>query len=383
MLENYVPPYDATVVEKLKAAGAIAVGKTNMDEFAMGSSNENSAFFPTHNPWDLERVPGGSSGGSAAATAAGECIFALGSDTGGSIRQPASFTGILGMKPTYGRVSRHGLIAYASSLDQIGPLSLSAKDMARVMTVIAGKDDFDSTLSDSPNHDFEAEMESLPPSRIAYYKSYLNHKGLDPEIRNRFFGITEKLKELGHEIVETDFEYLEYLVPTYYILTTAEASSNLARYDGIHFGFRSPDADDLNSTYVLSRSQGFGKEVKRRIMLGTYVLSEGYYDAYYTKAQRLRRKIADATNNLLIRNNFILMPTSPHTAFAIGQQTQDPIKMYLEDIFTAQAPLAGNPAISVPAGKHSNGMPFGIQAIGRRFDEGPLLALAKLLMNIE
>lgn len=380
IIDDFASLFSATVVERLLAEDAIIIGRLSCDEFAMGSSNENSVYGPVRNPHNEKLVPGGSSGGASAAVAAGLCHIALGSDTGGSIRQPASFTGILGLKPTYGRVSRHGLIAYASSFDQIGPMGQSVDDIALVMNAISGKDDFDSTLSmkEVPDH---SPQELEQKKRFAYFSSYVNHEGLDPEIRNRFFELIDFLKKEGHEVIEKEFDYLDHLVPAYYVLTTAEASSNLARYDGIHFGRRSENAHDLESTYVMSRSEGFGVEVKRRIMIGTYVLSAGFYDAYYSKAQKIRRIIYNETKTLLVEVDFILSPTSPHTAFEIGSQDQDPVKMYLEDIFTVQANLSGNPAVSIPLGKHSNGMPFGIQAVGKHFAEGDLLSLSKYLMN--
>lgn len=381
ILKGFKSLFNATAVERLIKEDAIVIGRLGCDEFAMGSSNENSVYGPVKNPLDTTKVPGGSSGGAAAAVSAGLCHVALGSDTGGSIRQPASFTGIIGLKPTYGRVSRHGLIAYASSFDQIGPFGTSISDISRVLQVISGKDEFDSTLSINEFNSAIDLQEKEGKLRFAYYGSYVNHKGLDPEIKARFFELLKKLQTAGHEVVEKEFKYLDFLVPTYYVLTTAEASSNLARYDGIHYGFRSKNAHDLESTYVLTRSEGFGAEVKRRIMLGTYVLSEGFHDAYYTKAQKLRRIIFNETTELLNEVDFILSPTSPHTAFAIGSQNQDPIKMYLEDIFTVQANISGNPAISLPLGKHSNGMPFGIQITGRHFDENGLLSAAEYLTN--
>lgn len=381
ILEGFKSLFNSTVVERLLEEDAIIIGRVSCDEFAMGSSNENSVYGAVKNPLDLSKVPGGSSGGASAAVAAGLCHVALGSDTGGSIRQPASFTGKIGLKPTYGRVSRHGLIAYASSFDQIGPIASTVDEVARVMNVISGKDDFDSTLSMKDVPDFTDLTLPKDKLKFAYYGSYLNHEGLDPEVKEQFFDLVKRLEDEGHQVVEKEFKYLDYLVPTYYVLTTAEASSNLARYDGIHFGRRSEKAEDLESAYVLSRSEGFGTEVKRRIMLGTYVLSEGYYDAYYTKAQKLRKIIYKNTSELLEEVDFILSPTSPHTAFEIGSQTQDPIKMYLEDIFTVQANISGNPSISIPLGVHSNGLPFGIQATTKHFNEKELLALTDHLMN--
>jgi aspartyl-tRNA(Asn)/glutamyl-tRNA(Gln) amidotransferase subunit A len=381
ILEGFESLYSATVVERLLAEDAIIIGRLNCDEFAMGSSNENSAYGNVLNPINETKVPGGSSGGSAAAVAANLCLAALGSDTGGSIRQPASFCGLVGLKPTYGRVSRYGLLAYASSFDQIGTFTNTIEDCALLLEIISGKDDFDSTLSSEKAPNFSEEIPFKRKANIAFYKSYVEHSGLDPEIKIAFFQIVENLKKQGHTVTEYDFPFLEYLVPAYYVLTTAEASSNLARYDGIHYGYRSKNATDLNTTYTKSRSEGFGAEVKRRIMLGTYVLSAGYYDAYYSQGQKVRRLLRNKTNELLENNDFILLPTTPHTAFDIGKQVADPIKMYLEDIYTVQANLTGLPAISLPLGKHSNGMPFGIQLMGKSFKEDDLLAFAKLLLK--
>lgn len=382
ILEGFESLYSATVVERLLAEDAIIIGRLNCDEFAMGSSNENSAFGNVLNPLNEKKVPGGSSGGSATAVAAGLCLATLGSDTGGSIRQPASFCGLVGLKPTYGRVSRYGLIAYASSFDQIGTFTHTIEDASLLLEIISGKDEYDSTLSSVEVPEYSKALPFSKKANIAYYKSYVEHEGLDPEIKKRFFEIIEKLKQQGHSVSEQDFPFLEYLVPAYYVLTTAEASSNLARYDGIHYGYRSINATDLNTTYTKSRSEGFGAEVKRRIMLGTYVLSAGYYDAYYTQAQKVRRILRDKTNEVLSTNDFILLPTTPHTAFDIAQQVSDPIKMYLEDIYTVQANLTGLPAISLPLGKHSNNMPFGIQLMGKSFCETEMFSFAKNLINL-
>lgn len=381
ILEGFESLFDATAVERLLAEDAIVIGRLNCDEFAMGSSNENSAYGNVLNPIDNKKVPGGSSGGSAAAVKAKLCLVALGSDTGGSIRQPASFCDVVGIKPTYGRVSRHGLIAYASSFDQIGPLANTVADAAIVTEVISGGDDYDSTCSKREVPSYSGNLDFNKKAKITYYKSYIESEGLDPEIKEKFFEIVQQLKDEGHTVEESDFPYLDYLVPTYHVLTTAEASSNLARFDGIHFGYRSKQAHDLQSTYVKSRSEGFGNEVKRRIMLGTYVLSAGFYDAYYTKGQKVRRLIKEETDKILKEYDFVLSPTSPHTAFAIGEQTEDPIKMYLEDIFTVQAPLAGVPAISLPMGQHSNGLPFGIQLMTKSFDEQELFAFSDYMMK--
>ncbi len=382
ILEGFESLYNATVVERLLAEDAIIIGRCNCDEFAMGSSNENSAYGNVLNPLDIKRVPGGSSGGSAAAVAANMCIAALGTDTGGSIRQPASFCGVVGYKPSYGRVSRYGAIAYASSFDQIGPLTKTVEDAALIMEVIAGKDEYDSTASSKPVTPYSKELKKTPAKlRIAYIKDCLENEGLNPEIKNRINDVISKLKAAGHTVEAVDFPYLDYLVPTYYVLTTAEASSNLARFDGINFGYRSKNATDLESTYKKSRTEGFGVEVKRRIMLGTFVLSSGYYDAYYSKGQKVRRVIQNKTNEILEKYDFIILPTTPGTAFEFGQKSADPIAMYLEDIFTVQANITGLPAISLPMGKHSNGLPFGLQVIGKNFADAEVFAFSDYLMS--
>lgn len=382
ILEDFVSLYDATVVERLRAADAIIIGRCNCDEFAMGSSNENSAFGNVANPLDTKRVPGGSSGGSVAAVAANLCLAALGTDTGGSIRQPASFCGVVGLKPTYGRVSRYGAVAYASSFDQIGPIAKTIEDVALVLEVMAGADEYDSTVSSRPVPEYSKELlQDMSKVKIAYIRDCVENEGLDPEIRKRVMDVVKGLKEKGHTVEAVDFPYLDYLVPTYYVLTTAEASSNLARYDGINYGYRSRNATDLDSTYKKSRSEGFGKEVQRRIMLGTFVLSAGYYDAYYGRGQKVRRLLRDKTNEILKNYDFIITPTTPGTAFEFGKNAEDPIKMYLEDIFTVQAPLAGLPAISLPMGKHSNGLPFGVQVMASKFEESKLFAFSNYLMN--
>jgi aspartyl-tRNA(Asn)/glutamyl-tRNA(Gln) amidotransferase subunit A len=382
ILEDFVSPYSATVVERLLAEDAIIIGRTNCDEFAMGSSNENSAMGNVLNPHDPKRVPGGSSGGSAAAVAAGMCLAALGTDTGGSIRQPASFCGVVGLKPTYGRVSRWGVIAYASSFDQVGPLTNSVSDSALLLEVMAGLDEFDSTLSATPVAPYSQQLENPGKLKIAYLEDCLEKDGLDPEIKARLESLMEKLRADGHTVEPARFPYLDYLVPAYYVLTTAEASSNLARYDGIRYGYRSPNATDLESTYKKSRSEGFGQEVKRRIMLGTFVLSAGYYDAYYSRAQKVRRLLRDKTQEIFNNYDIILLPTTPGVAFELGANSADPIKMYLEDIFTVQANLTGFPAVSVPAGKNQAGLPFGVQLIGKRFAENELLAMSATVERI-
>lgn len=381
ILDGFTSLFNSTVVERLLAEDAIFIGRVNCDEFAMGSSNENSAYGPVLNPLDETRVPGGSSGGSSAAVAADLCLAALGSDTGGSIRQPASITGIVGLKPTYGRISRHGLLAYASSFDQIGPMTRSVEDAALLLEIMAGADDFDSTASTKKVDNYSELQESTGPRRIAYFKECIESPGLNPEVKERMLSIIEQLKQAGHAVEAVDFPYLKYLVPTYYVLTTAEASSNLARYDGIHFGYRSKEAKGIDDTYRKSRSEGFGKEVKRRIMLGTFVLSSGYYDAYYGRAQQVRRLLKDKTEEVFKNNDFILLPTSTNEAFKLGENTKDPIAMYLEDIFTVQANLVGIPAISLPLGQKKSGLPFGIQLMGKMFGEKELLSFSKYLMK--
>jgi aspartyl-tRNA(Asn)/glutamyl-tRNA(Gln) amidotransferase subunit A len=381
ILQGYTSLYNATVIEKLLAEDAIIIGRLNCDEFAMGSSNENSAYGNVLNHLDNTKVPGGSSGGSAVAVQADLCQVALGTDTGGSIRQPASFCGIVGLKPTYGRVSRWGLIAYASSFDQIGPMTKSVEDAALLLEVIAGKDAFDSTVSqqDVPQYSKQLQLDGKP--KVAYLSQTIEHTGLDPVIKNFTLNLFEDLKTDGSEVKGYDFPYLDYIVPAYYVLTTAEASSNLARFDGVRFGYRAPDANNMDEVYIKTRSQGFGPEVKRRIMLGTFVLSAGYYDAYYSKAQKVRRLIRDNALHILSECDFLITPTTPSTAFGIGEKSKDPIAMYLEDIYTVQANLTGLPAISIPLGKHENGLPFGIQIMTTKFNEAKLLAFAKQLMD--
>lgn len=376
ILEGFESLYSSTVVERLLAEDAIIIGRLNCDEFAMGSSNENSAFGKVLNPLNEKTVPGGSSGGSAAAVAANLCHVTLGSDTGGSIRQPASFTGTVGLKPTYGRISRWGLIAYASSFDQIGPITKTVEDAALLLEIMSGKDEYDTTASQKAVGQYVNALAENKKYKVAYLKECVESNGLDPEVKKQTLATLDKLKNDGHTVTAVDFPYLDFLVPTYYVLTTAEASSNLSRFDGVHFGYRSPNATDLESTYKKSRSEGFGKEVKRRIMLGTFVLSAGYYDAYYGKAQKVRNKIRQKTREILAQHDFIVTPSTPGTAFEFGKNSTDPIKMYLEDIFTVQANIVGCPAISVPNGTHSNGLPIGLQIMGRDFEEGNLLNLA-------
>ncbi|MBC7362555.1 MAG: Asp-tRNA(Asn)/Glu-tRNA(Gln) amidotransferase subunit GatA [Candidatus Aminicenantes bacterium] len=377
ILENFIPPYNATVIDRLEAEDAIIIGKTNLDEFAMGSSTENSAFFPTRNPWDTERVPGGSSGGSAAAVAALEAVAALGSDTGGSVRQPAAFCGVVGLKPTYGRVSRYGLIAYASSLDQIGPLARSVEDCALVTSVIAGFDRKDSTSSPLPVPDYLAELKtSLPKIRVgALEESSLN--GVSQEVASNYRAILRLLEELGIEIQRMTFPSWEYALPCYYVIAPSEASSNLARYDGVRYGFRA-ESRELSEMYLKTRTQGFGSEVKRRILLGTFALSSGYYEAYYARAAKARQVITREFAAAFDRVDFILTPTTPEPAFKLGEK-QDPISMYLQDYFTVAANLAGIPGISIPSGFTADGLPLGVQLLGRAFSESELFRLAFLL----
>lgn len=382
ILENFTSLYSATVVERLLAEDAIIVGRTNCDEFAMGSSNENSAYGKVLNPMNENTVPGGSSGGAAAAVAAGLCHVALGSDTGGSIRQPASFCGVVGLKPTYGRVSRWGLLAYASSFDQIGPLTKTVDDAALLLEIIAGADEFDSTVSTKPVDEYSKFKIKDSKLKIAYIKDCLDNKALDPTIKNKVTAIIDKLKQQGYTVDDVDFKELDYLVPTYYVLTTAEASSNLSRYGGIPFGYRSKNATDLESAFKKSRTEGFGKEVQRRIMLGTFVLSAGYYDAYYAKAQQVRRVVRDKTLAILKEYDIIITPSTPGVAFAHGANSADPIKMYLEDIYTVQANIAGIPAISIPAGVNENNMPIGLQLMAAPFEEALLLASAKYMATL-
>lgn len=374
ILEGFESLFTGTAVQRLLDEDAIIIGRLNCDEFAMGSSNENSAFGPVKNNLDTSKVPGGSSGGSAVAVSASLCTVALGSDTGGSIRQPASFTGTYGFKPTYGRISRHGLIAYASSFDQIGPFTNSIEDAALLLSVMAGEDDFDSTVSTKPVANY---LDGKLPEKlkIAVLKESFETKGMDDEVSDKMRSIIAGLTSKGHDVEMVSFPYLDYMVPTYYVLTTAEASSNLSRFDGVHFGHRSKEAQGVEATYKKSRSEGFGTEVKRRIMAGTFVLSHGYYDAYYTKAQKVRRVLTDKTEAIFADYDFILLPTTPSTAFELNG-VKDPIQMYLQDIFTVHANLTGHPAISIPLGKHSNKLPFGIQIMAKKFDENGMFNFA-------
>ncbi len=381
ILKNFISLYSATAVEKLLEAEAIIIGSLNCDEFAMGSTNENSVYGPTLNAHDESLVPGGSSGGSAVAIQARLCMISLGSDTGGSVRQPADFCGVIGFKPSYGRISRHGLVAYASSFDQIGIFRHSITDIARALEVMAGPDQYDSTVSGEPLSPFSI---SEPPTayRFAWLPETLSHAGLDPEIKDAITNKLHQLQEQGHSVEPVHFDLLDYVVPAYYVLTTAEASSNLSRYDGVRFGYRpKTTAEDLSDWYKKTRSEGFGLEVKRRIMLGTFVLSAGYYEAYYTRAQQVRRLVKEQLEGIFRNYDFIIMPNSPLTAFPVGQAPDDPVAVYLSDIYTVMANLAGLPAISLPLFHHSNGMTFGMQVLAKRMDEVSLLRVSHLLLQ--
>lgn len=385
ILENFTSIYNSTFVENLLAEDAIIIGRNNCDEFAMGSSNENSAFGNVKNALDESRVPGGSSGGSAVAVQAGLCMLSLGSDTGGSVRQPADFCGIVGLKPTYGRVSRYGLIAYASSFDQIGIFANNVDDAALALEVIAGEDEFDSTVSSLAVPDYSNLTTSDNSKyKIAYFKEALENPALDGEIKDQINLFIKTLTEQGHTVEAVDFELLEYVVPTYYVLTTAEASSNLSRFDGVRFGHQSiPENGDLIDLYKASRSEGFGKEVQRRIMLGTFVLSSGYYDAYFTKAQQVRQILSTKTNEIFASYDAIISPTVPSTAWKFGEKSNNPTEMYLADIYTVFANLVGIPAISIPLFKHSNSMPFGLQVMVSHFNEVLLHRLSKSMMELK
>jgi aspartyl-tRNA(Asn)/glutamyl-tRNA(Gln) amidotransferase subunit A len=376
MLDKYIPPYDCTAVARLEAGGAVVLGKTNCDEFAMGSSNENSAFYPVHNPRDLSRVPGGSSGGSAAAVAASLAVVALGSDTGGSIRQPAAFCGVVGLMPTYGRVSRYGLIAFASSLDHVGPLTKTVRDAATVLQVIAGRDPMDSTSADVPVPNYIAQLDRpVRGIRIGVAKEYFG-EGLDDEVRQSVEAAMDKLKGLGCELVPISLPHTPYAIPAYYLIATAEASSNLARYDGVRYSLRARGVKTLAEMYRRSRDDGFGAEVKRRIMLGTYALSAGYYDAYYLKAQRVRTLLTRDFDEAFRSVDAIVTPTSPTAAFRLGEKSNDPLAMYLADIYTVTADLAGIPGISIPCGETKDKLPIGMQILGKHFDESTILGIA-------
>jgi len=405
ILEGFTSLYSATAVERLLAEDAIIIGRTNCDQFGMGSSNENSVYGPVLHPLDAERVPGGSSGGAAVALASDTCLIALGSDTGGSVRQPAGFCGTWGFKPTYGRISRHGLIAYGSSFDQIGVLAHCPADIAQVLAVVEGPDEYDSTVLDGealavdhwpltidrpPSNNQQSTLNSQrstvnsqqPTAKVAYFPQTIDTEGLEAGVREVTQGFIQQLRDAGHQVEPVAFDLLDFIIPTYYVLTTAEASSNLARYDGVRYGYRSPRARNLEETYLLSRSEGFSPEVKRRILLGTFVLSSGYYDAYYTKAQQARQLIRQRIREVLSAHDFILMPVAPSTAWRFGEKTDDPVAMYLSDIFTVLANLAGIPAIALPAGQHpENGLPVGVQLMGRSEGDYALLDFCQSLPN--
>jgi aspartyl-tRNA(Asn)/glutamyl-tRNA(Gln) amidotransferase subunit A len=376
ILENFIPPYDATVTQKLRAAGAVFIGKANMDEFAMGSSTENSFFGPTRNPWDLERIPGGSSGGSAAAVAADECIVSLGSDTGGSIRQPAACCGVVGMKPTYGRVSRYGLVAFASSLDQIGPFGKDVRDTALLLNAVSGHEPRDSTSVDLPVPDYTQSLVDDVRGMVLGVPQETSGQGIDPQVAESVREAIEALKRLGARIVEVSLPHSAYALAVYYIIAPCEASSNLARYDGVKYGFRARGAEDLLDMYQETRWQGFGAEVKRRIMLGTYALSAGYYDAYYLKASRVRTLIRQDFEKAFKTCDAIVLPTAPTPAFRIGEKVDDPLQMYLSDIFTIPCNLAGLPGLSLPCGFSRDGLPIGLQVLGNFFQEEKVLRVA-------
>ena len=381
ILNDFESLFDATVTERLLAEDAIIIGRLNCDEFAMGSANANSIYGRTANPLDLERVPGGSSGASAAAVSEDLCLATLGTDTGGSVRQPAAFCGVIGSKPTYGRISRHGIIAYGSSFDQVGVFSKTIEDNALILEVIAGQDHYDATSSPNSVDAYSQNLVLDRKLKIGVLSEAVNHEAIDSEITSSIKDAVGQLKKLGHEVEEASFPYTDYMVPAYYVLTTAEASSNLARYDGVHYGHRSESAIDTESTYVDSRTEGFGTEVKRRIMTGTFVLSAGYYDAYYGKAQKVRNFLALKTQELFEKYDILILPTTPETPFKFGEKTDDPIKMYLSDIFTVHANLVGTPAISLPLTQHSNGLPIAIQLMADKFDEKTMLALSKQMME--
>jgi len=382
ILDGFKSLFTGTAVARLLAEDAIFIGRQNCDEFAMGGSNENSAFGVVRNAQDPSRVPGGSSGGSAVAVQADMCLASIGSDTGGSVRQPAAFCGVIGLKPTYSRISRYGLVAFASSFDQIGPITHSVEDAARLLEVMAGADGYDSTASKELVPAYSELLAPAAQYRIGYIANAVDRPGLQPEVHAALEHTLDTLRSQGHVVEAVEFPMLEEMIPTYYILTTAEASSNLSRFDGVKYGFRAPDATDLESLYKKTRAQGFGPEVQRRIMLGTFVLSASYYDAYYTKAQRVRRLIKEKTDELLRQYDFLVLPTTPTTAFKIGEK-QDPVSMYLADIFTVQASLAGVPAISIPAGADNEGLPIGLQILAGAFREADLLAFAGTLTTAE
>ncbi len=379
ILDNYKSPYTATAVQRLLDEDAIVIGRQNCDEFAMGSSNENSAFGPVLNAADPSKVPGGSSGGSAVAVQAGLCHVSLGSDTGGSVRQPAAFCGVIGVKPSYGRVSRWGLLAYASSFDCIGPITKSVEDAALILEIMAGGDEFDSTVSAKAVPAYTKKLEWSGKARIGYLRNSVENDAIAPEIREQTLDVLNRLRAQGHEVTPIEMPLLDFLLPTYYILTTAEASSNLSRFDGVRYGSRSAVTGDLDALYKNTRTEGFGEEVRRRILLGTFVLSANYYDAYYTKAQRVRRLVREETERFFEQFDFLISPVTPTTAFTIGEKTDDPLQMYLADIFTVQANVVGNPAISIPNGVDKEGMPIGIQIMAPFFEEEKMLSFANHL----
>lgn len=382
ILEGFESQFSATAVERILAEDVIIIGRVNCDEFAMGSTTETSVYGPSRNAAQREYVPGGSSGGSAVAVQADTCLVSLGTDTGGSVRQPAAFCGVIGFKPTYGRISRYGLLAYGSSFDQVGVLANSVDDIAILLEIMAGPDDYDSTASYMPVMPYSRELNFPGKARIAYFPTALEHPSLDPEVKASGVQLIEQLTAAGHTVEAVDFEYLDYIIPAYYVLTTAEASSNLSRYDGIRYGYRSPAAEDLMETYKKSRTEGFGTEVKRRIMLGTFVLSAGYYDAYYTRAQRVRRLIKERTLAILQEYDFILLPAAPGTAWKLGETIDDPVAMYLADIFTVQANMVGIPAMAFPVTTHSNGLPIGWQLMAGKFEEAKLLSFVRELTQV-
>ena len=382
ILEGYETPFSATAVERILKEDVIIIGRVNCDQFGMGSTNENSVYGPVRNFADPAKVPGGSSGGSAVAVQSDTCLASLGSDTGGSVRQPASFCGVTGFKPTYGRISRYGLLAYASSFDQIGTLTHSVEDAALLAEIMAGPDEFDSTASTKEVEAWSSVAPSSKQIKVAYFKAALEHESLDTEVKQQTQAVIDQLKSAGHEVEAVDFDLLDYIIPSYYVLTTAEASTNLSRFDGIRYGHRSEEATNLLETYSKSRAEGFSEEVKRRIMLGTFVLSSGYYDAYYGKAQQVRRLIQDRTEQIFKDYDFIMMPAAPIQPWNIGAKVDDPVAMYLSDIFTVQANMVGAPAICLPAGNFENGMPFGIQFIANRFEEQKLFAFSKAFQGL-
>ncbi len=381
MLVGFVAPYSSTIVDRLLKEDAIIIGRLNCDEFAMGGSNETSYFGPVKNAVDNNRVAGGSSGGSAVAVQADLCLAAIGTDTGGSVRQPAAFCGVIGFKPTYGRISRYGVIAFASSFDQVGTLTSSVSDAALLMEVLAGVDDFDSTVSSLPVPNYSESLIQSGKKKIAVLKETIENDALDPEIKSAILASIETLKQQGHEVNFVSFDLLDYMVPAYYILTMAEASSNLSRYDGVHYGYRNTQAKNLTSLYKLSRAEGFGEEVKRRILLGTFVLSAGYYDAYYQKAQKVRRLIRDKVEVLLSEHDFLISPVTPTPAFKIGENIEDALVMYMADIYTVLASLAGIPAVALPLGNNKDGLPLSIQLMTKHFNEQELLNLSHSFLS--